>query len=186
MSGRRVNLVLLCEDKQHEVFARRFLSSRKWSIRQMRVERGSGGSQEQYVREQFPKELKAYRGKRAKVESQALIVVTDGDEATRNGRMKMLDEECDKKGEERRRQDERVAVFIPTWNIETWLAYLDGETVDESRKDYPGFKGRERECQRHVSTLVDMCQRKQLREPAPDSLIAACEEFSNRLETARL
>src|SRR3546814_998919 len=33
--------------------------------------------------------------------------------------------------------DDRVVVLVPTWNIETWLAYLDGETVDETKRDYP-------------------------------------------------
>lgn len=41
--SRRVQLVLLCEDNQHEAFARRFLNAMGWETRAMRVEKAPGG-----------------------------------------------------------------------------------------------------------------------------------------------
>ena len=32
-----------------------------------------------------------------------------------------------------RRRDERIVFWIPKWHIETWIACLLGETVDETR-----------------------------------------------------
>jgi hypothetical protein len=41
--SRQVQLVLLCEDRQHEAFVRRFLKAMGWETRAMRVERTPGG-----------------------------------------------------------------------------------------------------------------------------------------------
>jgi len=64
--SRTVQWVVLCEDRQHETFARRFLKIAGLSARRLRAEiapRGRG-SAEQFVRERFPKELSAYRSSR--------------------------------------------------------------------------------------------------------------------------
>ncbi len=62
MSIRRVKIVLLCEDSQHEAFARRFLKGMGWNTRELRVEKSpsASGSAEQWVREEFPNELRIY------------------------------------------------------------------------------------------------------------------------------
>lgn len=104
----------------------------------------------------------------------------DGDRQGVDARCRELDEACDAAKVERRRSDERVAIFVPTWNIETWLAYLDGQRVDEQRNDYPRFE-EAGDCQRHVDELHKMCRACQLRLPAPDSLVRACEEYRTRL-----
>ncbi len=177
--SRRVQLVLLCEDKQHEAFARRFLNAMGWETRALRVEKAPGGrgSGEQYIRERFPLELKAHRSRPV---SQALVVLVDGDREGTVARLQQLDRACREAGVAVRAQDERVALFIPTWNVETWLAYLDGEAVDEGKPGYPRL-ARERDCQRHVADLAEMCRAGKLREPAPASLAAACDEYNTRL-----
>jgi hypothetical protein len=40
---------------------------------------------------------------------------------------------------------------------------------------------RKRDCKRHASALAEMCRQRELREPAPPSLVAACREFRTRL-----
>jgi hypothetical protein len=178
--SRRAQLVLLCEDTQHEAFARRFLKEMGWETRAMRVEKAPGGrgAGEQFVRLRFPKELKAHRSRPV---SQALVAILDGDDEGVGARFAQLSQACREAGVPERTKDERVAIFVPTWNIETWLAYLDGAQVDEAKSDYPRFAGRERECQRHVDELARMCQSGQLRTPAPPSLVAACDEYNLRL-----
>ncbi|HEV7508912.1 MAG TPA: hypothetical protein VGS07_28815 [Thermoanaerobaculia bacterium] len=179
--SRRVQLVLLCEDKQQEVFARRFLNAIGWETRSMRIEKAppGRGAGEQFVRERFPRELKAHRSRPV---SQVLVVMMDGDAEGPTARLNQLNKACHEAGIAERARDERVAVFIPTWNIETWLAYLDGETVEEGRPNYPRLAS-ERECQRHVDTLVQMCNSEKLQEPAPPSLEAACSEYRTRLKS---
>ncbi len=181
--SQNVQLVVLCEDRQHEVFIRRFLKLkwRDWSPRRMRVERSprGHGSAEQFVRERFPRELQAYRSKSSQVR-QGLIVMLDGDAAGVERRLGSLVDSCRLKGVQPRNDDDRVAVFVPTWCIETWFVYLNGEEVDEARADYPKLN-RERDCQEHVNRLMQMCHKGTLREPAPPSLKAACEEYRARL-----
>jgi hypothetical protein len=182
--SRNVQVVIVCEDRQHEAFARRFLARAGKQFRVQRVERSpkGRGTGEQYVRERFAKELAGYRARRHKgVEGQAVVVLVDADVRSVAERIEQLETGGSDVHAARRRAGERVAIFVPARNIETWLAYLDGQTVNE-QDDYPRLK-RERNCQRHVDRLYDMCQRKALRDPAPPSLQAACVEYQSRLQS---
>jgi len=127
-----------------------------WETRAMRVEKAAAGrgSADQFVRQQFPRELKAHRTRHV---SQAFVTMIDGGRHGVDARLGQLDEACHAGGIDVRTPGERVAVFIPTWNIETWFAYLDGATVDEVRSDYPRL-AKERDCQRHVAALTEMCR----------------------------
>lgn len=178
--SRRVQLVLICEDSQHEAFVRRFLGDMGWDKRGMRVMKAPGGrgAGEQFVREQFPVELNVQRSRPV---NQAVVVMIDGDKQGVVARLSQLDQACADSGISKRTSQERVAVFIPTWNIETWLAYLDGSQVTEGRSNYPRLE-RPRDCQRHVDELVRMCKARKLREPAPPSLETACAEYRARIE----
>ena len=71
----------------------------------------------------------------------------DGDADGPAARLQQLGKACRDAGIAERTAEERVALFIPTWNIETWLAYLDGEPVQEGNSGYPRLAA-ERECQR--------------------------------------
>jgi hypothetical protein len=179
--SRSVQLVLLCEDTQHETFARRFLEKAGWATRRLRVEKSpkGRGAAAQFVRERFPTELAAYRSNRNRV-AQALVVFIDGDKTGVADRLKELDKACEGEQIEPRKQDDNVVIIVPTWNIESWLAYLDGTTVDESKDDYPRLD-RPRDCQKHVDQLYEMCQKNALRQPAPGSLVAACDEYGKRM-----
>lgn len=180
MSG--VNVILLCEDMQTDVFVRRFLKRRNFrgrDVRTLPLPDGSG-SGEQWVREQYPRQLRAIRQR----QGACLIVVTDADVHSTEFRRAQLDAECDEKGIPRRNEGDRVLVIVPRRNIETWLAYLAGGEVDEETR-YPRLD-RERDCVRHAEELFRMCQKKQrLREPAPPSLREACDDEYPRLRLRR-
>ena len=181
--SRRVNLVLLCEDRQHDTFLRRFLAAMKWDTSNRRIRSviapGGKGSGEQFVRNEFPNELMAYRQNRNRV-AVALVVMIDGDRLGVTGRMQQLAEECKECEIDMPQRDEKVAIFVPTWNIETWLAYLDRKAVDETERNYPRLR-RQRECEQHVQMLAESCRSGELRQPTPASLEAACHEYSVRL-----
>ncbi len=152
-------------------------------MRTIRVERAPGGrgAGEQFVRRRFPVELKAHRTRPV---SQVLVVLIDGDAKGTMARTQQLSQACREAGVRERTDADRVAIFIPTWNIETWLAYLAGDQVDESRSDYPRLP-RERDCQEQVVALARMCREGRLRAPAPASLDAACGEYHARLVRER-
>jgi hypothetical protein len=176
---------MLCEDIQHAAFAVRFFERCGWNKRQITIRKvpGGMGSGEAFVRENYVKELKEYRKNRNRV-SRGLILCTDGDADGWQKRLVMLQNECEQQQIEPRTKDEAVALFIPTWNIETWLAYLSGETVDETRNNYPRLKSA-KECGPNVDALFAMCQSRLLREPAPDSLRHTCEEFQRFVENSK-
>ena len=172
MSG--VRIVLLCEDSQTDSFVRRFLKRRHFTARDIAtlpLPAGTG-SGEQWVRERYPSELRAIRGRQRAY----LIVVTDADVQTTATRRARLNEECVQENVPVRTDDDPVVVAVPRRNIETWLAYLDGNEVDETT-NYPPLQ-RERECRRHARRLYEMCHEQQaLDEPAPPSLRETCEEY---------
>ena len=169
-------IALLCEDNQHAAFVRRFLPE-KHRPRQVPRE-GDEGAGEQFVRKEYPARLDA-----ARKTNSALIVVIDGDTKTVEERLRQLDEGCDRESIARRTDADRVAIFVPMRNIETWLYFLNGEVdgfekIDESKR-YAKLS-RERECKPMVKKLREMCRRGNLPDEAPLSLRAACEEYNKR------
>ena len=172
MSG--IHITLLCEDAQTDSFVRRFLKRRKIRARDIHTLPLPGGSQsgEQWVRQQYPDQLRAIRRR-----SHAfLFVVTDADTSSTEDRRAQLEAECKRHEIPARGANDRVLVLVPRRNIETWLAYLGGAEVDETAR-YPRLK-RERCCEAHSKNLFRMCNEAQkLDEPAPPSLREACEEY---------
>ena len=179
--SRNVRIVLLCEDRQHEAFVRRFLRGAGWNVRDLRVQRSSSGrgSAEQYVRERFPAELQAVRAKGG--EKAYLIVMIDGDDQGVTGRRGSLEAACTERQMVPPGNADRVLVCVPTWNIETWLAYLGGEAVEETRRDYPRLN-RQRDCDPLVQSLVNMCRVRTLRSPYPPSLEDTCAWYQHIFE----
>ena len=180
MSQRRVQIVILCEDRQQEVFARYFLKKRGFRGL-FRANICPPGSQagEQYVRTHYPEEVKAYRQKRNQV-SIGLVVLIDADTGTLEARLNWLASALDKDKQKNREPNEAIAIFVPKRNIETWIHYLQGETVNEEAA-YARFKNNEAVCKTAVEDLADRCYSQSLPEDAPRSLQAACGELQRLL-----
>jgi hypothetical protein len=180
MSQRRVQIVILCEDRQQEVFARYFLKKLGFTGR-FRANICPEGSQagEQYVRTHYPEEVKAYRQNRNRV-AIGLVVLIDADTGTLEARLNELASVLNKDKQENRGSNEAIAIFVPKRNIETWIHYLQGETVNEEAV-YPKFKNNEAVCKTAVEDLADRCYSQSLPEDAPPSLQAACGELQRLL-----
>ena len=176
MSQRRVQIVILCEDKQQEVFARHFLKKRGFTgnIKPKICLEGAG---EQFVRDNYPKEVKAYRSKNYL--SGMLIVLIDADKKTVEERLKQLDDALIENAQELRQPHEKIAVFVPKRNIETWIHYLQGTNVDEET-EYTKLK-KQSDCKPYLEQLVNQCYQGNLDENAPPSLKAACGELQRIL-----
>jgi hypothetical protein len=104
-----------------------------------------------------------------------LLVLTDADTHTVEARALQLAGAARAMDLPDRDPSEGVAILIPKRNIETWIAYLNGSTVDETT-EYPRLT-RPRDCGNAVRALLAMCKRQELREPTPLSLKAACGEY---------
>ncbi len=146
---RRAQVILLCEDKQQEVFVRRVIRKLRGKdvVRTVPMPCGRG-SGEPFVRDHFPSELRAQR---MKAVTSVLVVVIDGDKIGIDGRRRQLDEACTAADVNPRRDGDRVLIAIPTRNIETWLSYLAGEDTTETdtyrRLPRPG------DCRPHIDAL---------------------------------
>lgn len=181
MSRRRVAMVILCEDRQQEVFARHFLVQCGVPRTKIRTNICPKGKQagEQYVREQYPLEVKVHRSKRTFL-SIGLTVVIDADKLTVQDRLRLLDRTLQESSQPGRQIDEQIGIFVPKRNIETWIHYLKGHTVDENgEKPYPKLEC-ESDCKPLVEDLVRRCARG-LESDAPDSLQQACPELKRIL-----
>lgn len=178
MSQRRVQIVILCEDRQQEVFARYFLQKRGFTLdKNVRIETCRKGAGEQFVRESYPVEVKAFRSRNYL--SGMLVVLIDADTKTVEERLRQLDDALTVDAQKIRQQNEAIAIFIPKRNIETWIHYLQGETVDE-QTEYSKFLKNESACKPCVENLVNQCYQG-IDENAPPSLQAACRELQRLL-----
>lgn len=176
MTKRTVQLVILCEDLQQEVFARHFFINHGFHPRKIRVQRSpkGQGSGEQYVRQRYPQEVKAYRS-RSTYQSVCLAVVIDADTQPVVHRLSELDTALESASQQKRQSEERIALFVPKRNIETWIHYLKGTAVDEITA-YPKL-AREGDCKAEVRKLTqDICP-VGLPQDAPPSLHTACDEL---------
>ena len=176
--SRAVDIVILCEDIQTEIFVRAFLKRRGYSARQVHTEKLPNGTQsgEQWVRQSFPGQLQAIR----KRERAVLLVFIDADTYTLDQRRAQLNDACREVKVPVRTITDRVLIAVPKRNIETWFAYLRGNVVDELTA-YDKYKPNEKaKCHSQAEYLHDLCFKEQkLRRPAPPSLKEACEEYRN-------
>ncbi|MEG5061787.1 hypothetical protein QUB60_27170 [Microcoleus sp. A2-C5] len=123
--------------------------------------------------------MKAYRQNKNRV-SIGLVVLIDADMGTLQDRLSQLASILDQDAQDKRRSDEAIAIFVRKRNIETWIHYLQGESVNEEA-GYAKFEQNEAVCKTSVEDLADRCYSQSLPEDAPRSLQAACGELQRLL-----
>ncbi len=176
-------IIVLCEDKAHEVFVKRFLK-KGWSIKPRAIRvlpyPNGKGSGKNYVVDNISLEAEALRRRHA---STILLVIQDADELS----VDQVKSNFDAKLLPPRNNNEPIAYIIPKWHIQTWIAYLDGENVDEEdKRTYKNMYGKISELKDahpFIDKLADKCRENIQLESPPDSLVATCEEF-NRIRSA--
>jgi hypothetical protein len=130
MADRRITeVVVLAEDlRSFNLIRRSLLRSGRYRNVRPRISPRADGSAEQWVRQQFPTELQAYRAARSR-RSAALAVHTDADGNTVEHRVDQLRRACDDRGTPPVDAGDLVALLIPKWSTETWLLWLTGSGV---------------------------------------------------------
>mgnify|MGYP005853612937 CR=1 FL=1 len=176
--GKYTQVIILCEDKQQETFARTFLTSfgafekRRINVKKSPTGEGSG---EQFVKNNFSKEVSAYRSKNYL--NICLIAIIDADNHSVDEIRKDLIECL----ELPLQSNEKVAIFIPKRNIETWINFIDGNTVDEVT-EYP-HAAKESECKMIVKKFSENCRNNNTTSGnPPESLKNACIEVRKLIE----
>jgi hypothetical protein len=150
MSNRYSQIIILCEDRQHEVFIRHYLKKRhhitERQIRVMICPQG-GGAGEQYVRREYPIQVKILRQKQHL--SKALIAMIDADTQTVAERLNQL--------RPIPLDSEKIVRLVPKRNIETWIYYLNDNKQSTNETDiYPKLV-KESACKPGVEKWVKIC-----------------------------
>jgi len=131
MSRRKAKIIILCEGVEDYDLARRALMRMGWNKRlfEPRICPPGTRSGEQFVRQNYPGELRAQRTR----EGRKLLVCTDADRYAVSERVRQLEAALKAAGERARGRQERVALWIPRRNLETWVyLYTQDGRVDES------------------------------------------------------
>jgi len=172
--GLGIQVVVICEDLQHEVFIRALLYRRGFGPHDVRYESSTHGDAKKFVRDRLPEEVNALRGYHGK--SRMLIVMADADNLSVHDRLQTLDKALADLNITPIGQSDPVFYFAPKWEIETWLAYLGGQTVDENPSNYRKLS-RESDAYPLVDSLGKMCDSQSLRPTPPPSLERACQTY---------
>ena len=176
MSKRFVRGVILCEDRGQANLARKYLVRAGLAKdRNLRVRNNKRGSGEQWVREQYPLEIRELRRERHQRQL-ILITMIDANSGTVDERLRSLARGLRDSGQERPTADEPVFLLIPKRNVETWIWFLVGNSVNEN-DDY-----KRRVEQVHRNDAVDaLCRLRQSAWPqsetCPASLVQGFREL---------
>lgn len=176
MSKRNISFIIVCEDQQQESFTRRYLKVRGFNPRKFRVERSpkGKGAGELFVRTQLIKEIKEFRRNKNRT-SNAIVAMIDADIHSVDERMQQINSHLKTNGLEPIQMNEKIAVFIPKRNIETWIYFAQGTSVNETAS-YPKLQ-KPGGCQSAVDQLLNNICKNGIPENAPPSLIHACAQL---------
>jgi hypothetical protein len=127
-------LRLLCEDRRTERFIRRLCERYRIELMQPpEVAPVGKGAASAWVLRSYASQVRKRRSKSFQA-NLGLLVVIDGDNVGMEARLRELDAELRLAKAEPRGDAEPIAIFVPTWSIETWLAHLSGiEGIAETR-----------------------------------------------------
>ncbi|MGO8670106.1 MAG: hypothetical protein ACLQVD_01875 [Capsulimonadaceae bacterium] len=155
-SSRASRVVILCEDRQHEVFVSRYLKKHgieKRAIVPLVSPRGrEAGSS--FVLRKYADEVQNCRHRNQHTRTY-LIVVLDVDVSTVEARFGELSARL----ESAREDSEPIVLLLPRRNIETWIEALCGSIVNEETT-YRHLKC-ESDCEPAVQNLFEHRRRRQ-------------------------
>jgi hypothetical protein len=138
--GHRVRL--LCEDRRTERFLRKLCKHFNVWVLESEVAPDGRGDASVWVRTRYASSVARLRSRRNQ-RNLGLIVAIDGDNRGVPARKEELAAELAAMRVSPRADDEPIAIFVPTWSIETWLALLWGaENVTETEplKNHRDFR----------------------------------------------
>lgn len=139
-------VTILCEDIDQERFIRQYLICRGLEEHKIKDYGNPKGrdikNNNALIVKHYPALIKSYRT--GKYRNIAVVVMIDADEDSVSDKMrslhKQLDEDEGNLNKDTRQRDEKVAIFVPARNIETWFYYImEGQGCNETN-DYKDKK----------------------------------------------
>ena len=147
--------IVLCEDAQMKSFITGFLKIHGIGERSVRVRNypAGKGCGEAFVKKEYDKEVRYLQSK--SYNRLTLVVCSDADKYTCDERIGFIEEET-RKRIGRNRDKEKIIMWIPKREIETWICFLNGEDVDEEQ-DFR-HSGKPQKCRKQAQKMAEYCQ----------------------------
>jgi len=151
-------IVLLVEDKRHQMFAQALFRKRGLSkvIRPLAVPAGRGDAKK-YVLDSLASEARAIRSRAAEG---FLIVMLDADETTVERRLAEVNAKLRENGQDSLEDGKRVECWVPKRNIETWLMCLLERLCAETEDYKRQFEHRYAEESKAVRSAISVLDQK--------------------------
>ena len=184
-------VTILCEDIDQERFIREYLiccgldNSKiiDFDNPKGRVIKNNNASIVKY----YPALMKSYRRTR-KYKNIAVVVMIDADEDSLDDRMRSLnialDETAGNLNRDPRLRDEKVAIFVPARNIETWFYYINSDLSGHECNEITDYKDKKMNTKERIELAkksarilaLEICHQGVYRIALP-SLRYACREL---------
>jgi hypothetical protein len=178
---------ILCEDIDQDRFIRQYLICRGVHKRDInnypKVQGKKIENNNASILQHYPELIKSYRSK--KYQDLAIVIMIDADDRSVDDRIRSLnialDESAGKLNRELRQPDEKIAIFVPARNIETWFSYINGNLDCNETTDYKDLSMETGERIKFaqnaaIKLATEICPQG-LDDNAPDSLKRACQEL---------
>jgi hypothetical protein len=186
MSNRRVHVVVLCEGRKDYQFAYKCLVACGWRWYQITANSAPSGKQSAftYVLNHYSAEV--HENRKAKKKERALFVFIDADEEPEGGRERELAKRLDAARLKPRQAGERIALWVPRRQLETWVYFLTHGEADEET-DYKGeHRIKDREYMPAAERFAKLLkERHSLPSKAVPSLKKALGEFERLRSSSR-
>ena len=168
---------VICEDKQMEIFARRFLENQGIDVcRKVYFDIAPNKEcGEAYVKRNLPKHMQVIRS--MNYNRIAVIAFTDADTETVEDRRNRLLDELSEKGIAFDKSKDLMFALIPKRNIETWIVYFEDENANIGEdKDY-GHLRNPATCKPMAIKMSEKLKRGELSHNRLSSLAFAQKEY---------
>ena len=175
--SREFGYIVLCEDAQSQTFIVSFLRQFNINTRKIRLinypcGKGCGSA---FVRKEYPNEVRILKA--TNYLKTVLVVCVDADNLEVGQRKQMMEKEVIKVIPNWSREQEPIILWVPKREIETWISFLSGESVDETTD--LKHSGNPVSCKNVAKKFAEYCQ--DLTEPCKDllpSMVEAKKEYT--------
>jgi len=184
-------VTILCEDIDQERFIREYLICRGLDDRRIKDFGNPKGktikNNNALILKHYPELIKSYRSRR-NYRNIAVVVMIDADEDSLDDRMRSLnialDETAGNLNKDPRLPNEKVAIFVPARNIETWFYYINNNMEGQECNENTDYKDKKMSAEERIK-LAKISAKKLAREICPQgadritlpSLRYACTEL---------
>ncbi|MEG4530643.1 hypothetical protein [Microcoleus sp. D2_18a_D3] len=149
-------VTILCEDIDQERFIRQYLICCGLDDRKIKDFGNPKGktikNNNALILKHYPELIKSYRSR--KYRNIAVVVMIDADEDSLDDRMRSLnialDETAGNLNKDPRLPNEKVAIFVPARNIETWFYYINNNMEGQECNEITDYKDKKMSAEERI------------------------------------